>query len=70
MDLLQAGQQAQGGGLAAARGADEDQEFLVGDVDVEVVDRNHITELLGHVLIRHTCHLTFLLSILSILRLL
>ncbi len=37
VDLLQAGQQPQARGLAAAGRTDEDQEFLVGDVDVEVV---------------------------------
>ena len=38
-DLLQAGHHAQGGGLAAAGGADQHDELLVGDVQVEVVDR-------------------------------
>ncbi len=31
-DLFQAGQQAQGGGLAAAGGSNQYEEFLVGDV--------------------------------------
>ena len=38
-DLLQAGDHAQGGGLAAARGADEDDEFLILDLQVEVGNR-------------------------------
>ncbi|OEI67478.1 phenol hydroxylase [Curtobacterium sp. ER1/6] len=39
VDLFEAGEHAQGGGLAAARGADEDEELAVGDVQVEGVDR-------------------------------
>jgi hypothetical protein len=35
-DLLQAGDHAQRGGLAAAGGADEDDEFLIGDLQVEI----------------------------------
>ena len=38
-DLLQAGDHAQGSGLAAARGADEDDEFLILDLQVEVGNR-------------------------------
>ncbi len=37
-DLLQAGDHTQGGGLAAAGGADEDDEFLILDLQVEVGD--------------------------------
>jgi hypothetical protein len=35
---LQAGDHAQQGGLAAARGADDDDELAVGDGDVDAVD--------------------------------
>ena len=38
-DLLQAGHHAQGGGLAAAGGADQHDELLVRDLQIEVVDR-------------------------------
>ena len=38
-DLLQPGDHAQGGALAAARRADQHQELLVADLNVEVVDR-------------------------------
>jgi hypothetical protein len=38
VDLLEAGEHAQRGGLAASRGADEDEELAVLDVDVELVD--------------------------------
>jgi hypothetical protein len=38
VDLFEAGEHAQGGGLAAAGGADEDEELAVLDVDVELVD--------------------------------
>ena len=37
-DFLQTGDHAQGGGLTAARGADEDDEFLVLDLQVEIGD--------------------------------
>src|SRR5699024_6531293 len=36
---FQAGQHAQGGGFAAAGGANEDEEFAVLDVQVDVFDR-------------------------------
>ena len=38
-DLLQTGDHAQGGGLTAARGADEDDELLVLNLEVEIGDR-------------------------------
>jgi hypothetical protein len=37
-DRLEAGHHPQGGRLAAARGADQDDELAVGDVEVQVVD--------------------------------
>ena len=37
--LLQAGEHPQAGGLAAAGGADEDEELAVLDLEVEVVHR-------------------------------
>ena len=52
-DVLQAGQHAQAGGLATARRTDEDQEFLVGDLQVQVADGRHIAVPLHHVLKRH-----------------
>jgi hypothetical protein len=55
-DLLQAGQAAQGRGLAAAGGSDQDQEFFVGDLDVQVVDGHHIAESLGDMIIGYTSH--------------
>ena len=36
-DLLQTGDHAQGGGLTAAGGADEHDELLVGDLEVELL---------------------------------
>ena len=36
VDLFEAGEHAQGGGLATAGGADEDEEFAVFDVEVEL----------------------------------
>ena len=41
-DVLEAGDHAQRGRLAAARRADEDQELLVLDLEVEIVDGDHI----------------------------
>ena len=38
IELLKAGQHAQGGRLAAARGSDQHHELAVGDAQVEVVD--------------------------------
>ena len=38
VDLLEAGEHAQGGGLSASGGADEDEELAVGDLEVELVD--------------------------------
>ena len=61
-DLLQAGQQPQGGGLAAARRPDQHQEGLVFDVDVQVVDRRHVAESLAHMFVGHTGHGTTSLS--------
>ena len=36
--VLEAGNHAHGGGLAAARGAEEHHEFLVADVEVDGID--------------------------------
>ena len=55
-DLLQAGEHAQRGGLAAARGADEDQELPVVDLDVEVVDGDDLTEALPDPVERDRSH--------------
>ena len=55
-DFLQAGQQAQTGGFAAAGGADKDHEFLVGDVEVEVVDGDNVAPTPVDVAVRYGCH--------------
>ncbi len=39
VDLFEAGQHAQRGGLTATGGADQDQELAVGDLEVQLVDR-------------------------------
>ena len=49
-NLLQAGDHAQAGGLAAAGRADEDDEFLVLDLDVQVVDGDNIAETLPNMI--------------------
>ena len=46
-DLLEAGHHAQRGRFAAARRAEEHQEFPVGDVQRQVIDRGGVAELLG-----------------------
>ena len=58
-DLFQAGHHAQGGGLAAARGADQHDEFLVLDVQVEGLDGDHA--LIGHLQVGLLLGLTLLL---------
>ncbi len=42
--VVEAGDQAQQGGLAAAGRADEDDEFTVGDFEVDAVDHRHFAE--------------------------
>src|SRR6185312_1357142 len=39
VDVLETGQHAQAGRLATARGADEDEELTVTDLEIELVDR-------------------------------
>ena len=42
VDLFEAGEHAQGGGLATPGGTDQDEELPVRDVDVELVDRRGV----------------------------
>jgi hypothetical protein len=56
--LLEPGDHAQERRLAAARRPDEDEELAVGDLERDVFDRDHITELLGDVFeddLTHPC---------------
>ena len=55
-DLLEAGDHAQRGGLAAARRADQDHELPVLDLEVQVVDRDDLTEALPDVVERDRSH--------------
>ena len=56
-DLFQAGDHAQGGGLTAARRADQHHELFVGDVQVEAVDDLEAVFVhFYYVLEDHTCH--------------
>ena len=55
-DLLQPGDHAQGGGLAAAGRADQDHELLVPDVEVHVLDGVDLVVLLVEVLQHHLGH--------------
>ena len=47
-DFLEAGDHAQQGGLAAARGADEHRELAIGDLDIDAVDYGRRAETLGN----------------------
>ena len=56
-DILQAGDHPQRGGLAAAGGADQDDELLVRNLQVEVVNRGHLVVIdLLHILQGYSCH--------------
>ena len=55
-DLLEAGDHPQAGRLAAARWSDEDHEFAVADLQVEVLDGLEIAVHLVDVLERHRRH--------------
>ena len=55
-DLLQPRHHPQGGGLAAAGGADQDHELLVPDVQVHVLDGVHLVVLLVERLQHHLGH--------------
>jgi len=62
-DVLQAGDHVEGGGLAAAGGADEDDELPVGNVQIEVIDREGaIGKTLGKVLQHDFGHCVLLKS--------
>ena len=53
---LEAGDDAHGRGLAAARRADEDNEFAVGGGQRKVLDRDDIGEALRNVMEFNRCH--------------
>ena len=55
-DLLEPGDHAQAGRLAAAGGAHQDHELAVVDRQVHVVDGGHVAELLGDVIEGHGRH--------------
>ena len=55
-DLLEAGDHPQAGRLAAARWSDQDHEFAVADLQVEVLYGLEIAVHLVDVLERHRCH--------------
>ena len=42
--VVEAGDQAQQGGFAAAGGSDEDDELAIGDLQVDAVDHGHLAE--------------------------
>ena len=55
-DLLEAGDHAQQRRLAAARGADQDAEFAVGDIDVDTADHLRRAEILAYCSDAYRCH--------------
>ena len=59
-DFFQASNHTQGGGLAAARGADQDDEFLVRNVQVEVGNSSDATRInLVNIFQSYACHSDF-----------
>lgn len=50
---VESGEQPQQGALAAARGAEQDHQLLVGDGEVEVVEHHPVTEPADHLLDDH-----------------
>ncbi len=58
--FLQPSQAPQGGRLAAARGAHQNQEFLIFDIQVQVVQSHKIAKLLRHILVGYACHVFLL----------
>ena len=57
------GEHAQRGGLAAAGRADQHQELVVADIQVQVVDGQHVAIFLINMFKRHTCHCRLLSKI-------
>jgi hypothetical protein len=57
--ILEPGDEAEQGGLAAARRADQHDELAVGDVEIERRDDGHRAERLAHA---PQCHLTHIVS--------
>ena len=56
-NFFQTGDHAQGGGLTAARGADQNDEFLVLDVQAEIANGRDAAGInLVNVLQRYACH--------------
>ena len=62
VDVLQACEHAQGGGLTAAGGADEDEELTVRNVEAQLVDSRLIGTGVhaGRVIEGYACHVQFL----------
>ena len=62
-DVFQAGDHAQGGGLTTAGRTNQNDEFLVFNLEVEIADRDNITRVdLVNVAKRKTCHSCCLLN--------
>src|SRR3990170_806443 len=54
---LQASEEADDRGLPAAGWPDEDKELLIGYLQCQIVDGDHIAEALRDVLVEDACHL-------------
>ncbi len=59
-DLLQPGQHAQGSRLPAARGPDENQEFFVINLQVQIVHCLDIAVFFCNVIVRYASHIGLL----------
>ena len=55
-DLLEPGDHPQAGGLAAAGRTDQDHVLAVRDLEVQVIDREHVAVLLRDVIEGNGCH--------------
>ena len=56
-DLLETGDHPKIGGLATARWSDEHHELAIGDLEVEIMDRGHVTVFLGDMVERNGRHI-------------
>ncbi len=58
-DLLQAGEHAQAGGFAAARGADKDEELFVLNENIQVLYGDYLAEPFPDMVVGNACHIDF-----------
>ena len=59
-EIFQAGEAPQSSCLTATRGTNEDQEFFVSNIDIQVVDRDDVAKFFDDIFKSYSCHDTFL----------